>query len=355
MHKVSCNPKTLACHLEINRGKSGGGWGGGEPKGSPQRRETGGNSPEGRAGRPAGGTAQHPVPFRSVPSHPGAGGQRRREKLGAARPCPPAGTCRGPAARPSRRRYRRGRCSGHDARRGQPRPRCQQPGQRRGGGGWRGRGGNLPEGARQTRGLRLQGEGKERGGRIKLGSSVMRREALPQQGRCPPPGAPPALSLPSCGQPGQGCWRMPSGGSPAGCSAGTGRIASLRLRLLIFLYFFWHGFSARPRSRRCRRGGRRSAPLPRGRPAEDARTPRRPSALHPLPWPAEEPTSNPCPDQRICPGVAPSPACWRQEGVFCALTSAGLHTCAALCRRCGRQRRALSSSRLRLTGILDEK
>lgn len=166
---------------------------------------------------------------------------------------------------------------------------------------------------------------------------------MPKQGRCPPPGAPFARSLPICGQ--QGRLRLqaagkshgpPSGGSPAGLHP------CVCTPVCLFVCLFLARLSARPHCHRCRRGGAGGA---RYCPAGDPRSMRGLGggagiAFH----------TAPCPGRRTCPGVAPNRACWRHEGVIRALTSAGLNTCATLCRSCGRQRWALSASRLRLTG-----
>lgn len=288
---------------------------------------------------------------RPVPSRSGRAEAQREarswELPGPARPV--AGTCRGRAVRPPRRRRHRhrhchrhrGRCSRHDARRGQPRPRCQQPGQRRGGGGWRGKGGNLQEGARQSRGLRLQREG----GGIKSGPSGTRREEeLPQQGRCPPPAIPRDVPLPApspaAGSKGRAAGEshgLPSGGSPAGCSAGTSRIAPL-LSVFAYLFLFLARLSARPHSCRCRRGGpaeRGAAPrATRGGCADAEGGAGEALRAVPLSCPGEEPTSTPAPARVHARGEALNPACWRQEGVFGGVTSEGLRTCAALCRSC---------------------
>lgn len=200
MHKVSCNPKTLASHLEINTWKRTG-----KPKGSSQRQENGHSSPERQAGWSPTGAAERE-----------GNGER-----GAAWPCP-----RGPAAAGAAPRTVRAGNS--------PVPSARSPGS----GGRRGLARRGRESARgSTPEPRINV--KQRGEGIKLGSSGMREGAA---GSVYPTG-----SSRSCGQQGQNCpiYRAPArpagclpGVFPAGCSADTSRIASLSVCLF---RYFWHG------------------------------------------------------------------------------------------------------------------
>lgn len=138
MHKVSCNPKTLASHLEINTWKRTG-----KPKGSSQRQENGHSSPERQAGWSPTGAAERE-----------GNGER-----GAAWPCP-----RGPAAAGAAPRTMRAGNS--------PVPSARSPGS----GGRRGLARRGKESARgSTPEPRINV--KQRGEGIKLGSSGMREGA----------------------------------------------------------------------------------------------------------------------------------------------------------------------------------
>lgn len=74
----------------------------------------------------------------------------------------------------------------------------------------------------------------------------MRREAtLPKRGECPHRELPLPTPTPAAGSKGRAVGEshgLPSGGSPAGCSAGTSRIASL----CVFAYLFSFGTALSP-------------------------------------------------------------------------------------------------------------
>lgn len=129
----------------------------------------------------------------------------------------------------------------------------------------------------------------------------------------------------------------PSGGSP------TGLHPCVCTPVYLFIYLILARLSTRPHSHRCCRGGAGGA---RPCSAGDPRRMRgRGGGM------GDAFLTAPCPGRRTCPGIALNRACWRHEVVTRALTSAGLNTCADLYNSYGRQRWALSSCRLRLTGV----